>query len=93
MNSGALQILEETRNDTKITALVQWQPVGGATVFLGGSDGNESACKAGDLGLIPRSERFPGEGNGNPLQYSRLENSMNRGGCQAKVHGVTRIQM
>ena len=39
----------------------------------------ESACIAGDLGLIPGSRRSPGEGNGNPLQYSRLENPMDRG--------------
>ena len=38
--------------------------------FPGGSDGKVSVCNAGDLGLIPGSERFPGEGNGNPLQYS-----------------------
>ena len=44
------------------------------TGFPGGSDGKESACKAGDLGLIPESGRSPGEGNGNPVQYSRLEN-------------------
>ena len=47
--------------------------------FPGSSDGKESACNAGDLGLIPRSGSFPGEGNGNPLQYSCLENPMNRG--------------
>ena len=47
--------------------------------FPNGSDGEESANKAGDLGLIPESERSPGEGNGNPLQYSCLENSMDRG--------------
>ena len=41
--------------------------------FSGGSDSKESACNAGDPGLIPRSERFHGEGNGNPLQYSCLE--------------------
>ena len=46
--------------------------------FPGGSDGKESACNAGDLGLIPGSERSPGEGNGNPLQYSCLENSMDK---------------
>ena len=40
----------------------------------GGSDGKESACKAGDAGLIPGLGRSPGEGNGNPLQYSCLEN-------------------
>ena len=44
--------------------------------FPGGSDGKESAYKAGDLGLIPGSERSPGEGKGYPLQYSGLENSM-----------------
>ena len=42
--------------------------------FPGGSDGKEYACNAGDLGLIPGSGRSPGEGNGNPLQYSCLEN-------------------
>ena len=46
---------------------------------LGGSEGKTSACSAGDPGLIPASGRSPGEGNGNPLQYSRLENSMDRG--------------
>ena len=42
--------------------------------FSGGSDSKESACNAGDLGLIPGLGRSPGEGNGNPLQYSCLEN-------------------
>ena len=46
----------------------------------------ESACNAGDLGLIPGSGRHPGEGNGNPLQYSYLENPVDRGGWQAMVH-------
>ena len=59
--------------------------------FPGGSDGKESACNAGDQGLIPGSGRSPGEGNGNPLQYSRLENPMDRGTRQATVHGVTKI--
>ena len=53
--------------------------------FPGGSGGKESACNAGDPGLIPGSGRSPGEGNGNPLQYSRLENSMDRGAWQATV--------
>ena len=44
--------------------------------FPGGSDGKESACNAGDPGSIPESGRLPGEGNGNPLQYSCLKNSM-----------------
>ena len=47
--------------------------------FPGDSDGKESACSVGDLGLIPGSGRSPGEGNGNPLQYYCLENSMDRG--------------
>ena len=47
--------------------------------FLGGSDGKEYVCNAGDPGSIPGLERSPGEGNGNPLQDSCLENSMDRG--------------
>ena len=47
--------------------------------FLGGSDGKASVYNAGDLGSIPESGRFPGEGNGNPLQYSCLENPMDGG--------------
>ena len=58
--------------------------------FPGGSDGKESACNAGNLGLIPGSEKSPGVGNGYPLQYSYLENSMDRGGWQAIGHGVTK---
>ena len=54
------------------------------------SDGKVSAYNAGDLGLIPGSGRFSGEGNGNPLQYSCLENSMDGGAWQATVHGVTK---
>ena len=53
----------------------------------GGSDGKESACNAGDPGLIPGLGRSPGEGNGNPFQYSCLENSMDRGAWWATVHG------
>ena len=48
-------------------------------IFPGGSDGKESVCNARDLGSIPGSGRCPGEGNGNPLQYSYLENPMERG--------------
>jgi len=57
-----------------------------------GSDGKKSACNAGDSSLIPGSERFPGEENGNPLQYSCLENSMDGGAWQATVHRVTKSQ-
>ena len=56
----------------------------------GGSDGKESASNAGDLGSIPGSGRSPGEENGYPLQYSCLENPMDRGAWQATVLGVTR---
>ena len=56
--------------------------------FPGGLCG--SACSAGYLGSIPGSERSPGEGNGNPLQYSCLKNSMDRGAWQAIVHGVAK---
>ena len=51
--------------------------------------GKESARNAGDVGLIPGSGRSPGEGNSNPLQYSCLENPMDRGAWRATVHGVT----
>ena len=56
------------------------------------SDGEESACNAGDQteGLIPRSGRAPGEGHGNPLQYSRLEDPMDRGAWWATAHGVAK---
>ena len=57
--------------------------------FPGGSDGKESACNAGDLGLIPGLGRFPGGGLDNPLQYSWLENPRNKGASWAAVHGVT----
>ena len=54
------------------------------------SDGKESVCNAEDQGSIPRSVRSPGEWNGNPLQYSCLENPMDKGAWQAIVHEVTK---
>ena len=60
--------------------------------FPGGSEVKASACNAGDLGSIPGSRRFPGEGNGNPLQYSCLENPIDSGAWQATVHGVAKSQ-
>ena len=60
--------------------------------FPGGSDGKESFCNVGDLGSIPGWGRSPGEGNGSPLQYSCLENSVDRGAWWAVVHGVTKSQ-
>ena len=60
--------------------------------FPGGSDGKASAYSAGDLGSIPGLGRSPGEGNGNSLQNSCLENPMDRGAWQATVHGVAKSQ-
>ena len=60
--------------------------------FPGGSEVKASACDAGDLGLIPGSGRSPGEGNGKPLQYSYLENTMDRARW-ATVHGVAKTQI
>ena len=61
--------------------------------FPGGSDSRESACNAGDVGSILGPGRSPGEGNGYPLQYSCLENSIDGGAWQATVHGVTKLDM
>ena len=58
--------------------------------FPGGSDGKDSACNEGDPGSIPESGRSPGEGNGNPLQYSCLENRTDRGAWRATLHGATK---
>ena len=60
--------------------------------FPGGSEVKTSACNMGDLGSIPGSGRSPGEGNGNPLQYSCPENPMDRGAWWATVHGVAKSQ-
>ena len=59
--------------------------------FPGGSDSKESAWNAGDPGSISGSRRYPGEGNGNPFQYSCQENPMYRGTWWATVHGVQRV--
>ena len=64
-------------------------------LFIGfpvGSVSKEAACNAGDPDLIPGSGRSPGEGNGNPLQHSCLENPMDGGDWQATVHGVAKSQ-
>ena len=68
---------------------VGWIPNAGFSV---GSDGKERTCNAGDAGSIPGPERSRGEGNGNPLQYSFLEDSTDRGGWQATVHTVAKSQ-
>ena len=59
----------------------------------GGSVVKNLPANAGDAGLIPGSGRYPGGGNGNPLQYSCLENPMNKGLWQATVHGITKNQI
>ena len=68
--------------------LNNWLKVG----FHGVSDVKESACNTRDPGLIPGSGRLPGEGNGYPLQYSYLENPMDRGDWRATVHGAAKRQ-
>ena len=60
--------------------------------FPGGSDGKASAYNAGDSGSIPVLGRSPGKGNGNPLQYSCLENSLDRGAWRAIAHGTTKVK-
>ena len=74
---------EETLGWWKCSRLWLWD-------VPGGSDGKASAYNAGDLGSIPGSGRSPGEGNGNPLQYSCLENPMDGGAWWATVHGVAK---
>ena len=61
--------------------------------FPGGSAGKESACNVGDLGSIPELGRSPGEGNGNPLQYSCLENHVDGGARLATVHRIAESDM
>ena len=61
--------------------------------FPGGSDGKESAYSAGDLALITGLGRSPGEGNGNPLQYSRLENPMDRGTRGVQSMKLQRVRL
>ena len=60
--------------------------------MVSGSDGKEPACNPGDPGLTPGLGKSPGEGNGNPLEYSCLENSVGRGTWWATVQGATKSQ-
>ena len=69
---------------------IKWDEAIRYLSFRGGSDSKESTCNAGDPGLIPGLGRSPPEGNGNPLQYSCLDNSMDREAWQAIVHRVTK---
>ena len=70
--------------------IVHCSTVYNSLAFLGGSDGKACARNVGDLGSIPGLGRFPREENGNPLQYSCLENSMDGGAWWATVHGVAK---
>ena len=65
--------------------------IGPLNMYIYSSVGKSSACNAGDPGSIPGSGISPGEGNGNPLQYSCLENPMDRGAWWATVHGITGV--
>ena len=67
-----------------------WESIVSLRGFPGGSDSKESTCNVGDLGSIPGLGGSPGVGDGNPLQYSSLENSRDRGAWQATVHGVSK---
>ena len=74
----------------ELTAFCFWSPMVTCWGLPGGSDCKESACNAGDPALIPRSERSLGEANGKPLQYSCLENTVDRETWWATVHGITK---
>ena len=76
-------------NFTQTTIHVTGAPKGKREGFPGGSDDKESACNEGDLGSISGLGKPPGEGTGNPLQYSGLGNPMDRGAWKATVHGIT----
>ena len=75
----------------KGTALLFQMTMTASPRLRGGLDGKASTCDAGDPGSIPGSGRCPGEGKGNPLQYSHRGNSMDRGAWQATVHRVATL--
>ena len=77
---------------SKCKLFISYWGIADSPGFLAGSDSKESACSAGDPGLIPGSGSIRGEGNGYPLQYSCLENSMDRGDWWATVLGATKSQ-
>ena len=82
---GQESTLGITFSGNNLATGIIWQPL-----FPGGSDGKESAYNAGDLGWVPGWGRYPGEENDNPLQYSCLKNSMDRGAWQATDYGVAK---
>ena len=81
-----------TRDQTRVPCTGRWIPVHFTTGegFPGGSDSHESACNAGDLGLIPGLEPSPGEWNGNPLQFSYLVSPHGQRNLAGTVHGVSK---
>ena len=89
---GVLQSMGSRRVRHDWAAVLSWSEDGCTLGFPGGSDGKESACSAGEPGSIPGLGRSSGEGNGNSLQYSCLENSMDREAWWATVHGVAKSQ-
>ena len=84
-----LQLVSLLKDPLPCVFTDSWQ-LSSSKVMPGGSVGKESACNVGDLGSIPGLGRSPGEGNSYPLQYSSLENSMDRKAWQATVHGVAK---
>ena len=79
-------------NQTIFVVVVRFMfPLTAEEGFPGGSDGKASACNVGDPGSIPVSGRSPGEGNGNPLHYSCLENSMDGGAWWLQSMGLPRV--
>ena len=85
-----MKIFETNAINFSTVTVLDWNILGCG--FPRGSDGNESVWDAGDQGLIPGLGRSPGEGNGNPLQDSCLENPLDRGAWRARVHGVARVR-
>ena len=85
------QCVFKTRKKKKEDSLKNSARPGPSRAFHHSSVSKESVCNAGGLGLIPGFGRFPGEGNGNPLQYSCLENPLDRRALQATVHRVLRV--
>ena len=83
--------LKLNQDEKKIT--VNWYAVSLLEAFPGGSAVKNPPGNAADVGLVPVSGRLPGGGNGNPLQYSCQENSMDGGAWQAIVHGVSKSQI
>ena len=94
VDSQLMNLLQDGIHSLDVTLLSIWiyifiiMRVG----FPGGSVGKESTCSGGDPGSIPELGRSLGEGNCNPLQYTCLENPMDRGGWQATVHRVARVR-